>query len=380
MTITKRTKQIDAALLIEDLKKGGDWRHRRASVYFMAEAVRQGQVPLRMELPVIPQVFLQVAKDPKWEVRKAVADNLNCIIEDECTYSQIVSILKNDANAIVKKAIETTVERHLKSAKNKQQHRLISQYDQENQVRNKYGPEVVEVINELAEKQVNLIVGEFTHDLRSILTAIRSNVFTIVKEAEPAKLVFLEQQFEFLNHAISDFKSYSQPVNAVKENEDLGDLIKIAAEMAKLALQEQGYKLAHIKENITIERRIRAFVSRQPLILALNNLIKNAYESLLIDDNHVRLGEVKITAIKSDKTIQVRIDDNGMGLSADDLKILKSCIPGRKNKSKRNSTGFGFPLACKYIAAHEGTIDVESVENKGTTVIVTLPIARVTKK
>lgn len=363
----------------DDLKREGDWRQRRASIYFIAEALRQGQVPLRMEPSNIPQVFLHFAKDPKWEVRKAVADNISSIVNHEQTYSEIVSILKNDNNAFVKSVIENIIKRKPTKARTGRHHRLIAKYDQGREIQKIYGPEAVRMINDLTEKQIELIVSEFTHDLRDILAVIRMKLSSVLAETSSQKAERIEQQFEFLEHTISDLRAYSKPVIAVKENENLADIVRIAAEMAAIAMQDHAYKIDHVWTKISIDGIIVVNVNRQSVILALNNIIKNAYESLIGDGQRLRAGKIKISAAKVGSNAVIKIVDNGMGLSDNELKILMSRIPGRKNKSKRNSTGFGFPLACKYISAQGGFIDIESKEDKGTTVTVTLPVANTPK-
>ena len=44
-----------------------------------------------------------------------------------------------------------------------------------------------------------------------------------------------------------------------------------------------------------------------------------------------------------------------------------------RNKSKRQSTGYGLPIAARNVAAHGGLLRLESRENEGTTVTILLP-------
>ncbi len=62
-----------------------------------------------------------------------------------------------------------------------------------------------------------------------------------------------------------------------------------------------------------------------------------------------------------------------MGMSAEDLAELQVFVPCRRNKAKRKSTGFGVPIAHRYIQAHGGTCRFESQEDVGTTVRISLP-------
>jgi len=71
--------------------------------------------------------------------------------------------------------------------------------------------------------------------------------------------------------------------------------------------------------------------------------------------------------------VRIAIGDNGMGISSDDLPELRCGIPARRNMAKRRSTGYGIPIARRYVHAHGGSLDFASEEDAGTTVTVTLP-------
>jgi signal transduction histidine kinase len=62
-----------------------------------------------------------------------------------------------------------------------------------------------------------------------------------------------------------------------------------------------------------------------------------------------------------------------MGMAEADLNELLAYTPRRRNKAKRKSTGFGVPIAKRYIEAHGGTLTFESREDEGTAVLIDLP-------
>ena len=53
---------------------------------------------------------------------------------------------------------------------------------------------------------------------------------------------------------------------------------------------------------------------------------------------------------------------------------LLAFVPGSKNKSKRDSSGWGLCLTQRYVTAHDGSLAIDSEVDKGTTVIITLPM------
>jgi signal transduction histidine kinase len=60
-----------------------------------------------------------------------------------------------------------------------------------------------------------------------------------------------------------------------------------------------------------------------------------------------------------------------MGLDENELANVRKFIPG--NSSKNNGTGYGLPIAQRYVTFHGGTLEIQSQDGKGTTVVVRLP-------
>jgi len=124
---------------------------------------------------------------------------------------------------------------------------------------------------------------------------------------------------------------------------------------------------ARIPERITVD------VARHHVVAALANVIKNAYEAcgspLACADGR----QITITATETHGSIELRIVDNGIGFSPEEAKALLPLTPGRRNKTKSNSTGYGLPNALRKIKAHGGAMSFESQEGGGTTVIIRLP-------
>ncbi|MCL6604821.1 MAG: HAMP domain-containing histidine kinase [Paenibacillus sp.] len=86
-------------------------------------------------------------------------------------------------------------------------------------------------------------------------------------------------------------------------------------------------------------------------------------------------GEVVIAASLEGGNCKVRVSDTGEGISPEELPmIFDRFYKADKARTRENhSTGLGLSIAQKIVQSHKGTIEVESVKNKGTTFSVTLP-------
>lgn len=71
--------------------------------------------------------------------------------------------------------------------------------------------------------------------------------------------------------------------------------------------------------------------------------------------------------------IQVKITDTGQGIPAEDLSRIFE--PFYTTKGQKG-TGLGLAITWGIINSHDGTIDVESEQGKGTTFTVRLPMQK----
>jgi PAS domain S-box-containing protein len=86
-------------------------------------------------------------------------------------------------------------------------------------------------------------------------------------------------------------------------------------------------------------------------------------------------GEISISASEAtDNTIEIRISDTGIGMSQeliDKLFMLNEKI-NRKGTEGEPSTGLGLLLCKEFVEKHNGKIEVESEEGKGSTFCITM--------
>jgi len=92
------------------------------------------------------------------------------------------------------------------------------------------------------------------------------------------------------------------------------------------------------------------------------NLMLNAIDAVKLNDNPY----ISLSAIEVDGKIQVRIEDNGMGIPAD----LQEQIFTPFFTTKKTGTGVGLTLSKQIMLLHKGTIFVNSEEGKGSTFVL----------
>ncbi len=125
-----------------------------------------------------------------------------------------------------------------------------------------------------------------------------------------------------------------------------------------------------IKFNVEInDEDIFVFVDKMMVETTLRNLISNAFKFT------PRRGSVYVKTIRKDKNIEFSVSDTGIGISPENIeKLFKTYIKHTtKGTEDESGTGLGLILCKEFVLKNSGEIYVESVENKGSKFIFTIP-------
>jgi signal transduction histidine kinase len=87
-------------------------------------------------------------------------------------------------------------------------------------------------------------------------------------------------------------------------------------------------------------------------------------------------GQIRITAVASEKTIRVAVEDDGRGIRPEDMdKLFDKFRRIEESEGTAKGTGLGLPITKQLVELHEGQMDVTSEWGVGSTFAFTLPIA-----
>lgn len=320
-----------------------------------------------------------LVRDPKPEVRQAVAKLLPLLPED--VYSGLRSRLEQDDNALVRRSAERAVEKRQQTERlsARVQFGIDHVHEQLKAIGNRYGEPASRQAWRLCERYSEMLVGSMLHDLRSILTHLKSNAKSLLAEesvgtAGKSSSKRLREDIEHLERTVADMEQFAEPLDVQRHRENLLALVRAAHDMAVSSVHANGEAdAATVEVRIDIPERITVDVARHHVVAALANVIKNAYEAFASPLARTDGRRITMTALEADAGVEMRIGDNGIGFSQEEAKAVLPLTPGRRNKTKRNSTGYGLPNAMRKIKAHGGTMTLESKEGCGTTVIIRLP-------
>ncbi|MBM4043987.1 MAG: HAMP domain-containing histidine kinase [Planctomycetes bacterium] len=354
-----------------------DGQERLAAARAVAESLQGGT---ECDETVLAALRI-LAEDTKWEVRKVVADTLAHLGDDNL--AALAARLSQDVNFFVKRAAERSLDRRRRMQRETgRKERALKQCgDRLDQMRRRYGDAAASAAAQVGQQQAELLLGTIAHDIRSVLTPLKASAAGLSQvvaenghsEVLQRKAKAVLDAVDFMERCVSDIESYSSPLPLERHPEDVAAVLAAARDMAMQNLQELGLDTSAVDFSMEVPDGVRVGMARHLITLALANLLRNAYESFMMGPEQLRAGQVVVKVESEPVEVRIIIRDTGMGMQAEDLAELRVFIPARRNKAKPRSTGFGLPIANRYIAAHGGTLTVESTEGQGTVVTVTLP-------
>jgi two-component system NtrC family sensor kinase len=113
----------------------------------------------------------------------------------------------------------------------------------------------------------------------------------------------------------------------------------------------------------------RLMVDPHQLQQVFLNIVNNARQAI---EAHQPKGNIRITTVAAGQRVQVRFQDDGPGISEENL--AKIFNPFFTTKPVGKGTGLGLSLSYGIIQEHGGRITAESEIGRGTTFIIELPI------
>lgn len=217
-------------------------------------------------------------------------------------------------------------------------------------------------------------VANVSHELKTPVTSLKGFAETLL--SEPMENPDVQRQFleiiwresDRLQDLVRDLLELSR-IETYNFQLDLQriDLSEIGAETERLLRKKAADK--SIQFNVSSEKNTEmvgdATRIKQILINLLTNAIAYTPEG----------GEVALHIYEEEASIVCRVSDTGIGIEKQDLpRIFERFYRVDKARSRDlGGTGLGLAIVKHLLEAHDGTIEVESAPNIGTTFTIRLP-------
>jgi signal transduction histidine kinase len=230
---------------------------------------------------------------------------------------------------------------------------------------------VTRELKEMDETNMRFI-GIASHELKTPLTAIKSNIDFILSEKEgkiPENLKSYLLTIQRNTNRIQMRMDQMLDLSRMKSNR-----LFFNREPIPLSEVIAGY----IGEVTPVEKRIsiQVDIPQGLLIYADRNALHDIFINLLSNAFKFTAdgGQVTILVGQRDQSILLEVKDTGMGIPEDKLQMIFDEFY-QVEGGKHGGTGLGLAIAKRLVEEHGGNIWVESQLGKGSTFYFTLPLA-----
>jgi signal transduction histidine kinase len=212
--------------------------------------------------------------------------------------------------------------------------------------------------------QVGEMAAEMAHEFKRPLASIRSAVMLLEQEYElndqaQSLLSAVDGQLGKLTETMQDLFALARPVELESERVELADTVDSALSQLAGLVDTTGRRVHRAYDPSTPP----VYGDRHRIEQAVLNVMLNAMEAMEAG------GSLSIAIRPAAAGVELEFRDTGPGIP--ESEVEKVVLPFYSTKP--TGTGLGLPLVARVVAAHHGTLDIQSEPGSGTTVRITLP-------
>ncbi len=216
--------------------------------------------------------------------------------------------------------------------------------------------------------------GDAAHELRTPLTAMQTENEVTLRNPKLSKDQAVAQLNSNLEE-VAKLRALSDGLLALvndRNDEDyrssvsLRKIVKAAEEITAVAAKSKKIMVETEVADLKVKGNQPQLINLMTILL--DNAVKYSPDG----------STVKLTAEKKDKMARVSVSDEGIGIHQADIKnIFERFYRADNSRSKLKVEGYGLGLAIakQVVERHHGYIEVRSQPDKGSTFIVSLPLA-----
>jgi PAS domain S-box-containing protein len=248
-------------------------------------------------------------------------------------------------------------------------------------------------ITEVLEKEAQLLqackmttLGEMSagvaHELNQPLNAIKMGSEYLNMMIETGKKIpdknlvevcrQISEQVDRASEIIDRLREFGRKTDFAKEKVDINEAVRVS-----IGIVGQQFRLQNINIAIDLEDRLPRILARKTRIeQVIFNLVANARDAVIRRKEAgagVFKPAVTIRSFYENEHVVLTVTDNGSGIPKDTLdKVFE---PFFTTKEVGSGMGLGLSISYGIVKDYNGTIDIQSKENEGTTVKLTFPCA-----
>ncbi len=217
---------------------------------------------------------------------------------------------------------------------------------------------------------LGLLAAGVAHDLGNPLASLSSELQMLRQEESVERmresLQTLERHIERMVHSVHDILGFARKRS---DHSKRGSPHSAVEDAMRLLRHDSRAKSVRFEVDVPQDLPYVA-MKEDDLVLILLNVIVNAIDAMS-NGGHIKV----YSRVSGRERVVLTIEDTGTGMDPDTL--ARATEPLFTTKSQTGGTGLGLATASTLIQRVNGTLAINSISGKGTTVTLQLPILRV---
>lgn len=236
--------------------------------------------------------------------------------------------------------------------------------------------DLINSINNLSQsikEQENIrkrLTGDISHELKTPLTNIQSHLEAMIDgvwEPTEERLLSVKEEAERLSSLVSDMQKLNRydesSIKLKKDNVNISDIICFVIFQFSNLAKSKNIKIEYEKKNINL------YCDKDKITQALVNILSNAIR--YSNEGSTIFIEEKL----KDNKVIISIEDQGIGISEEDLKyVFERFYRADKSRTRATGgTGIGLTIVKSIVSSHGGEVKLESKLGEGSKFTIILP-------
>ncbi|MBU5487940.1 HAMP domain-containing histidine kinase [Clostridium sp. MSJ-8] len=238
---------------------------------------------------------------------------------------------------------------------------------------------LAETLNSMAEELLkkdelkNEFISSVSHELRTPLTSIKGWAITLDDESTDKAtlktgLHIIEKESDRLGNMVEELLDFSRLQRGkVIINKEKTDIRLFIDFLDNLMLQKANNGDINFIISSDLKQKY-AYIDINKMKQVIINILDNAFKFTN------KGGTIKLHFYNDEDLLKIVVEDNGCGISEEDLPRVKEKFYKGKNAKSKN--GIGLSICDELIKLHNGSFLIESKENIGTKVSISIPNER----
>ena len=181
----------------------------------------------------------------------------------------------------------------------------------------------------------------------------------VEKEKFESFIASIKHEIQRLNKLVGDFLDYGKPLKLSLQEVDMGSLMEEVISLVWAKAEKDGIRIHHQCRELP-----KLYLDPGLIKTCIFNIILNAFQAMPAG------GDLTVSTNASDSRASVVSEDTGTGVSKENMpKLFEPFF-----STKTTGLGLGLAMTKRVVEEHGGKVDFQSIEGKGSTVTISLPI------